>query len=56
MTTAPDVRRQRVLQRSAARGDTFSFEVTPAMFDAMETQFELATDEALARSAVIATG
>ncbi|MGC0152048.1 AAA family ATPase [Chromobacterium vaccinii] len=56
VTAAPDVRRQRVQQRNAARGDTFSFEVTPAMFDAMETQFEPATDEELARSAVIATG
>ena len=39
--TAPlAVRRQRVLQRNLDRGETFSFEVKPALFDFMETQFE----------------
>lgn len=40
VTAPPDLRRQRVLARNQARGDTFSFEVTPAMFDFMEARFE----------------
>lgn len=39
--TAPAaLRRERVMARNRARGDTFAFEVTPAMFDAMEARFE----------------
>lgn len=39
--TAPRaLRRQRVLQRNQVRGETFSFEVSPGMFDFMETRFE----------------
>ncbi len=39
--TAPfDIRRDRVHSRNARKGDTFSFEITPAMFDLMEMQFE----------------
>ena len=34
------VRRERVLARNLERGDTFAFEVTPAMFDFMEARFE----------------
>lgn len=34
------VRASRVRARNAARGDTFSFEVTPPMFDFMEHWFE----------------
>jgi len=34
------LRRERVLARNQARGETFAFEVTPAMFDAMEGRFE----------------
>ena len=56
VTAERDVCRQRVSQRNAARGDTFSFEVTPAMFDAMEALFEPATAEELALAAVVATG
>ena len=37
------IRRKRVLERNLDKGDTFSFEVTPGMFDFMETQFEKAT-------------
>lgn len=33
-------RRQRVLARNDARGETFSFAVSPAMFDVMESRFE----------------
>lgn len=43
--TAPlEVRRDRVLSRNLNKGDTFSFEVTPGMFDFMETQFEAPTE------------
>ena len=35
-----DVRRSRVFARNASKDDTFAFEVTPAMFDFMENQFE----------------
>ncbi|MGZ8886197.1 MAG: AAA family ATPase [Halobacteriota archaeon] len=46
--TAPlEVRRDRVLSRNTSKDDTFSFEVSPAMFDFMETQFEAPTDNEL---------
>lgn len=38
-----DLRRERVLARNAARGETFAFEVTPGMFDFMESRFERPT-------------
>lgn len=39
--TAPhELRRQRVMARNAEKGETFSFEVTPQMFDFMEKEFE----------------
>lgn len=48
--TAPlDIRKIRVAGRNLSRGETFSFEVTPAMFDFMETQFELPTAAELTR-------
>jgi predicted kinase len=53
--TAPHaLRRGRVIARNANRGETFAFEVTPAMFDFMEKQFESPTDAELAKS--IASG
>lgn len=46
--TAPlEIRRNRVLSRNVSKGDTFSFEVTPAMFNFMEAQFEAPTDSEL---------
>jgi predicted kinase len=39
------VRRERVLSRNRERGDTFAFEVTPAMFDVMESRFESPDDD-----------
>jgi predicted kinase len=49
--TAPhDVRRERVASRNANKGETFAFEVTPGMFDFMETQFESPTAAELSRS------
>ena len=48
------VRKQRVLQRNMNKGDTYSFNVTPAMFDAMEGYFERPSQRELGRSVVIA--
>jgi predicted kinase len=46
--TAPlEIRRNRVLSRNVSKDNTFSFEVTPAMFDFMEVQFEAPTDSEL---------
>jgi predicted kinase len=42
-----EVRRQRVMQRNKEKGETFSFEVTPAMFDAMDSYFERPTEREL---------
>lgn len=52
---APEVRRGRVLERNAQRGETFAFEVTPAMFEFMERQFERPTDEELAIATMVRT-
>ncbi|GAB5537161.1 MAG: hypothetical protein Rubg2KO_34100 [Rubricoccaceae bacterium] len=38
-----NTRKKRVLARNAEKGDTFSFEVTPAMFDFMEKEFQRPT-------------
>ena len=38
------IRRQRVLARNAEQGETFSFPVTPAMFEFMETIYEVPDD------------
>lgn len=48
-----EVRQQRVLRRNAEKGDTYSFEVTPAMFDAMEMYFERPTENELRHSTKI---
>lgn len=51
--TAPlEIRRNRVLSRNVSKGDSFSFEVTPAMFDFMETQFQVPTESELSTSVV----
>ena len=50
------LRRKRVLDRNNEKGETFSFEVTPGMFDFMETQFEKATEQELVGAVVIETG
>lgn len=49
-----DIRRKRVLARNSERGETFSFEVTPAMFDFMENEFQRPTDAELS-TAVVST-
>lgn len=48
-----DVRRGRVLARNADKGETFSLEVTPEMFDFMETQFERPRSAELAKATVV---
>ncbi|WP_322087388.1 ATP-binding protein [Burkholderia sp. BCC1999] len=51
--TAPhDIRRGRVLARNSEKGETFSFEVSPAMFDFMEKEFEEPTSLELASAIV----
>jgi predicted kinase len=54
--TAPRaIRRQRVLQRNQERGATFAFEVTPGMFDFMESRFEPPSADELAGCRVTET-
>ncbi|MDO8801558.1 ATP-binding protein [Phenylobacterium sp.] len=40
VTASPDVRRARVLERNEVRGETFSIDVSPDMFDFIEGVFE----------------
>ena len=40
-------RRQRALDRNAEKEETYSFDVTPGMFEAMESYFERPTDTKL---------
>ena len=39
------IRKARVIRRNAEKGDTYSFEVAPMMFDFMEQAFESPTDD-----------
>jgi predicted kinase len=51
--TAPlELRRNRVMARNKSKGETFSFEVTPQMFDFMESQFEAPTTTELSLATV----
>jgi hypothetical protein len=52
--SAPQIRRDRVVSRNLSKGETFSSEITPAIFEFMEAQFEAPTDEELSKSIVIA--
>ncbi len=47
-----DIRKGRVLARNSEKGETFSFEVTPAMFDFMEKEFQRPTDIELSTAIV----
>lgn len=49
------IRRKRVLERNIEKGETFSFEVTPGMFDFMETEFQKSTEKELMKAIVIDT-
>jgi predicted kinase len=55
VTADAALRRQRVLARNVARGDTFTFEVTPGMFAMMEARFEAPDEEELAGAIVADT-
>jgi predicted kinase len=46
-------RRQRVLQRNQQQGDTYSFQITPTMLDAMEHIFERPGADEARRSLVL---
>ncbi len=46
------IRRARVLNRNTEKGETFSFEVTPTMFDFMEKEFQSPTDTELSKASV----
>lgn len=48
-----EVREQRVRQRNIEKGGSYSFEVTPAMFNAMEMYFEPPTEKELSRSIIV---
>jgi predicted kinase len=57
VVSAPhELRRRRVLTRNTDQGATFSFEVTPTMFDVMEREFEPPTAEELAVATAVETG
>jgi len=47
------LRKQRVMQRNTEQGETYAFEVTPAMFDFMEKEFQRPTDEERAGAIVV---
>ncbi len=55
ITAEHTLRRQRVLNRNIEKGETFSFEVTPGMFDFMGGEFHSATESELAEAIVIDT-
>lgn len=50
-----DLRRKRVLHRNNIKGETFSFEVTPGMFDFMEGEFQVPTKSELDGAIVVDT-
>lgn len=43
----PQVRRERVMQRNIDKGETYAFDVTGPMFDAMDARFERPTAQEL---------
>lgn len=49
------IRRERVLNRNKEKGSTFSFEVTPGMFDFMEKEFHSPTEQELKGAVIIDT-
>ncbi|MEO6147188.1 MAG: AAA family ATPase, partial [Sulfuriferula sp.] len=49
------LRLKRVIARNTEKGETFSFEVTPTMFDYMEKEFEPPTDAELKIATLINT-
>lgn len=55
VTASLEVRRRRVMARNQEKGETFSFEVTPAMFGVMEKEFEEPAKEELSLCTVLET-
>lgn len=51
-----DLRKKRVLERNKEKGETYSFEVTPGMFDFMEAEFQVPGEKELKEAIVIDTG
>jgi len=49
------LRKKRILERNEKKGETYSFEVTPGMFDFMENEFEVPTSQELIKAIVIDT-
>lgn len=47
------LRKERVMRRNVDQGETFSFEVTPMMFDAMEQMFEPPTQSERAQALIV---
>lgn len=47
------VRKERVMNRNIEKGETFSFEVTPMMFDFMEKEFQRPTEEELSHARIV---
>ena len=45
-----EIRRERVVRRNVERGETYSFDVTPVMFDAMASYFDRPTESELSTS------
>ncbi|MEL6847878.1 MAG: ATP-binding protein [Bacteroidota bacterium] len=50
------VRKKRVLDRNKEKGETYSFEVTPGMFDFMEGEFQDPREKELKNAIVVDTG
>jgi predicted kinase len=55
VTANVDLRRRRVSARNAEKGSTFAFEVTPAMFNFMEKEFEQPSELELDGATVLRT-
>lgn len=55
ITASHAIRRQRVLDRNTEKGDSFSFEVTPGMFDFMEKEFQIPRKKELENAIVVDT-
>ncbi len=49
------IRRKRVLDRNVNKGDTFSFEVTPGMFDFMEGEYQQPWEDELKDAIIVDT-
>ena len=48
VTAQRELRRDRVAQRNAQRGDTYAFDISPSVFEWMDRLFEAPTDQELA--------